>query len=246
MSRQIIVGNWKMNGLTQDSTTLIKEITDYLPNPLPEVVICPPFTQLALAHSLLDTSVVGLGAQDCSKENQGAHTGDISPTMLGDLGVKYVILGHSERRQDHQENSGLIQEKVACATKAGLTPIVCIGETQDQRDSGEYEDTLGWQISESLPPHFEGIVAYEPIWAIGTGLTATAKQITEIMGFIQQELQRQFRADSQNIKLLYGGSVKPQNAANILCLPNVDGALVGGSSLKAADFLAIVKSASTN
>ncbi|CEF55950.1 triose-phosphate isomerase [Acetobacter ghanensis] len=244
MSRQIIVGNWKMNGTSRDAQALVQALVGGLPAAAPDVVVCPPFTQLALVQPTLASSPIALGAQDCHKDVSGAHTGDISPAMLTDLGVSYVILGHSERRQEHGELDETVREKAVAATKAGLTPIICIGETEDQRESGEYQDVLGWQIKGSLPDGFAGIVAYEPVWAIGTGLAATTDQIAETMAFLRAELVRQFGEAGKAIKILYGGSVNAGNAVSVLSIPEVAGALVGGASLKADAFLSIVNAAS--
>ncbi|MDG6095177.1 triose-phosphate isomerase [Acetobacter sp. AN02] len=245
MSRQIIVGNWKMNGLTADSAERARTIAAGLPaGSSAEVVICPPFTQLAALASIVKDTRVGLGAQNCHKDEKGAHTGDISPQMLTDLGVSYVILGHSERRQNHGEIDETVREKAVAATKAGLTPIVCIGETEDQRQSGETQNTLGWQIKGSLPDGFSGILAYEPIWAIGTGLAATPDDIRETLSFLRAELIRQFGETGKSISILYGGSVSADNAAEILAIQDVGGALVGGASLKPDAFLSIVRAAS--
>lgn len=244
MSRQVIVGNWKMNGTTRDSQELVQALLDKVSASGPEVVVCPPFTQLALLNQLLVPSPISLGAQDCHKDTAGAHTGDIAPGMLAELGVSHVILGHSERRQEHGELDETVREKAVAAAKAGLTPIVCIGETEDQRESGDHFDTLGWQIKGSLPDGFNGILAYEPIWAIGTGRAATTEEIAETMTFLRQELVRQFAEAGKNIKILYGGSVNDKNAASILSLADVAGALVGGASLKADAFLSIISAAS--
>ncbi|GAN61169.1 triose-phosphate isomerase [Acetobacter cibinongensis] len=244
MSRQIIVGNWKMNGTTRDSQALVQALLGKVIADGPEVVICPPFTQLALLASALEPSPIGLGAQDCHKDVSGAHTGDISPAMLTDLGVSHVILGHSERRQEHGELDETVREKAVAAAKAGLTPIVCVGETEDQRESGDHFDTLGWQIKGSLPDGFSGILAYEPIWAIGTGRAATTEEIAETMTFLREELVRQFGEAGKTIKILYGGSVNDKNAASILSIADVAGALVGGASLKAEAFLSIISAAS--
>ncbi|MDN7350980.1 triose-phosphate isomerase [Acetobacter senegalensis] len=244
MSRQIIVGNWKMNGTSRDSQALVQALLAGLPASVPDVVICPPFTQLALLTDALKLTSVALGAQDCHKDASGAHTGDISAPMLTDLGVSYVILGHSERRQEHGELDETVREKAVAAGKAGLTPIVCIGETEDQRDSGEHFDTLGWQIKGSLPDGFSGILAYEPIWAIGTGRAATTDEIAETMKFLREELVRQFGESGKTVRILYGGSVNDKNAASILSITDVAGALVGGASLKAEAFLSIVGAAS--
>ncbi|MGO2957544.1 MAG: triose-phosphate isomerase [Acetobacter sp.] len=244
MSRQIIVGNWKMNGTTRDSQALVQALLGKVTADGPEVVICPPFTQLALLASTVEPSPIGLGAQDCHKEVSGAHTGDISPAMLTDLGVSHVILGHSERRQEHGELDETVREKAVAAAKAGLTPIVCVGETEEQRESGDHFDTLGWQIKGSLPDGFSGILAYEPIWAIGTGRAATTEEIAETMTFLREELIRQFAEAGKTIKILYGGSVNDKNAASILSIADVAGTLVGGASLKAEAFLSIISAAS--
>lgn len=244
MSRQIIVGNWKMNGTTRDSQALVQALLGKVTADGPEVVICPPFTQLGLLASTVEPSAIGLGAQDCHKEVSGAHTGDISPAMLTDLGVSHVILGHSERRQEHGELDETVREKAVAAAKAGLTPIVCVGETEEQRESGDHFDTLGWQIKGSLPDGFSGILAYEPIWAIGTGRAATTEEIAETMTFLREELVRQFAEAGKTIKILYGGSVNDKNAASILSIADVAGALVGGASLKAEAFLSIISAAS--
>lgn len=243
MSKPIIVGNWKMNGLTADSADRVKQLLAGLttsPAPGVEVVVCPPFTQLALLAPALKGTPIALGAQDCHKDDKGAHTGDISAAMLADVGATHVILGHSERRRDYNEVDETVREKVLAATKAGLTPIVCIGETEDQRQSGETEDTLGWQIKGSLPDGFTGVVAYEPVWAIGTGLAATAEDIRTTVAFIRAELERQFGDAGKSLRILYGGSVDANNAASILDIENVAGALVGGASLKPDAFLSII------
>ncbi|GBQ29834.1 triosephosphate isomerase [Acetobacter estunensis NRIC 0472] len=243
MSKPIIVGNWKMNGLTADSADRVKQLLAGLttsPAPGVEVVVCPPFTQLALLAPSLKGTPIALGAQDCHKDDKGAHTGDISAAMLADVGATHVILGHSERRRDYNEVDETVREKVLAATKAGLTPIVCIGETEDQRQSGETEDTLGWQIKGSLPDGFTGVVAYEPVWAIGTGLAATAEDIRTTVAFIRAELERQFGDAGKSLRILYGGSVDANNAASILDIENVAGALVGGASLKPDAFLSII------
>ncbi|MCH4090898.1 triose-phosphate isomerase [Acetobacter sp.] len=249
MSTPIIVGNWKMNGLSADSVDRVKQITASLtaePVPGVDVVVCPPFTYLSLVHQTLDGSTVALGAQDCHKNDKGAHTGDIAPSMLKDVGASHVILGHSERRRDHGEVDETVREKTVAATKAGLTPIVCIGETEDQRQSGQTEDTLGWQIKGSLPDGFTGIVAYEPVWAIGTGLAATSEDIKATVAFIRAELVRQFGDAGKSLRILYGGSVDAGNAASILSIPDVAGALVGGASLKPDAFLSIIRAVPAN
>lgn len=243
MSTPIIVGNWKMNGLSADSADRVQQIRDSLAaNPVPgvEIVVCPPFTQLGLLAAALKGTPIAVGAQDCHRDDKGAHTGDIASAMLTDLGVSHVIVGHSERRRDYNEVDETVREKTVSAVKAGLTPIVCIGETEDQRQAGETEDTLGWQIKGSLPDGFTGIVAYEPVWAIGTGLAATTDDIRDTVAFIRAELVRQFGDAGKSLRILYGGSVDAGNAASILSIPDVAGALVGGASLKPDAFLSII------
>ena len=240
--RQIIVGNWKMNGLAAASQALAGAVRDAAPSLACELVVCPPFTQLAAVGATLANSPVSLGAQDCHQEPSGAHTGDISAAMLAECGARYVILGHSERRLHHGEIDETVRQKAKAAMAAGLVPIVCVGESADQRAGGEHQDTVGWMIEGSLPDGFRGIVSYEPVWAIGTGRSATAEDIAEMHAFVRGELARQF--PETVIPLLYGGSVKPDNAGAILAVPDVGGALVGGSSLDAGEFLAIARAAS--
>lgn len=239
--RQLIAGNWKMNGLGRDSMALASAIRDGADRLACDLLVCPPFTQLAELGPVLAGSAVALGAQDCHSEPSGAHTGDISAPMLADLGCRYVILGHSERRRDHGETDDLIRRKVLAACASGLTPIVCVGETEEQRSAGQETETVGWQIEGSLPKEFRGWLAYEPVWAIGTGRTATEQDVAVMHAFIREELLRQLGAHGAEIGILYGGSVKPENAAALLRVPNVAGALVGGASLDAAAFLAIAR-----
>jgi triosephosphate isomerase len=207
------------------------------------LLVCPPFTQIAAVARILSGCPVAVGGQDCHTEREGAHTGDISAAMLRDTGASWVILGHSERRQNHGETDELVREKVLAATEAGLAPIVCVGETEEQRQSGRETEVVGWQLSGSLPHGFSGTVAYEPVWAVGTGRTATEKDVGMMHAFIREELIRQFGAAGQAIRILYGGSVKASNAAGLLAVPEVGGALVGGASLKADEFLAIAMAA---
>ena len=214
--RPLIAGNWKMNLLRAPA--------------------------VALAEALAG-SAIAVGGQDCHMAPQGAHTGDISAPMLKEAGAGWVILGHSERRQNHGETSEQVREKVLAAVAAGLTPIVCVGETADQRANGAETDTVGWQISGSLPAGFAGVVAYEPVWAIGTGRTPTPEEVAAMHGFIRAELTRQFAAAGAGVAILYGGSVNAGNAAGLLGLPEVGGALVGGASLTAEAFLGIAAAA---
>ncbi len=248
--RQLIAGNWKMNGLTTQAAAIagpLRAAAGDAPGDAVglgcDLLVCPPFTQLISVAAVLAGSVVAVGGQDCHPAPQGAHTGDISAPMLRDAGATWVILGHSERRQNHDETSELVREKVLAAAEAGLTPIVCVGETADERQSGQETEVVGWQLAGSLPKPFEGVVAYEPVWAIGTGKTATEQDVATMHAFIREELVRQFGEPGRGIRILYGGSVNPANAATLLAVPEVGGALVGGASLKPEDFLAIARAA---
>ena len=241
--RPIVAGNWKMNGLAAPSLALATALRDAAPALPCDLVVCPPFTQLAALAAALRGSAVALGAQDCHQAASGAHTGDISAPMLAECGATHVILGHSERRLNHGEIDETVRQKTKAAIAAGLTPIVCVGESADQRAAGAHQDTVGWMIEGSLPEGFRGIVAYEPVWAIGAGTSATAEDIADMHAFVHAELSRQF--PDAAIPLLYGGSVNPGNARDILAIPHVGGALVGGASLNAEDFLAIARAAPT-
>jgi len=240
---QLIAGNWKMHGLTAEAVALAKDVAAGAAGLACELLICPPFLHLPAVAPLLAGTAVALGGQDCHQAKQGAHTGDISAPMLRDAGASWVILGHSERRQNHGETDELVREKVLAAVAAGLTPIVCVGETAEQRAGGQETEVVGWQISGSLPKPFTGVVAYEPVWAIGTGKNATEQDVAVMHAFIREELVRQFAEAGQDIRILYGGSVRPANAAALMAVPHVGGALVGGASLKAEDFLAIARAA---
>jgi triosephosphate isomerase len=240
--RPLIAGNWKMHGLTEDSAALARAIRQGLGDLAPEVLVCPPFTQIAAVATLLQGSGIVVGGQDCHSRRLGAHTGEISAAMLRDLGATYVILGHSERRADQGETDALIAGKVAAAVDAGLIPIVCVGETAAERAAGAQESVVGRQLAGSLGADFAGVVAYEPIWAIGTGKVPTIADIAAMHGFIRAELVRA-QPEGAAVRILYGGSVKPGNAAEILAVAEVGGALVGGASLVAADFLAIIAAA---
>ncbi|ACB95089.1 triose-phosphate isomerase [Beijerinckia indica] len=241
--RPLIAGNWKMNGLRKDLDE-IAAIRDggVKVGGAVEIVVCPPFTLLAAAASLCEGSGIGIGGQDCHPEKKGAFTGDIAPPMLKDCGATYVILGHSERRLIHGESDALIRDKIKGVQAAGLAAILCVGETAEQRSTGQALAVVGEQLAGSIPRDvsIEGLViAYEPVWAIGTGLTPTAEDIAEMHGFIRAKLEESWPGKAATVRLLYGGSVKPSNAAKLLAIANVDGALIGGASLIAADFLAI-------
>lgn len=244
MAQRLIAGNWKMNMLRADGRALAEAVAAGAGSGA-GVVLCPPATLLAEVLAAVAGSRVAVGGQDCHAEASGAHTGDIAAAMLVDLGCRYVIVGHSERRQDHDEDNFQVQAKAKAALAAGLTPIICIGETEGERDADATEAILSRQIAESLPPDLDGgeiVVAYEPVWAIGTGRTATPEQVAHAHAHIRDRLAGSV-AKPDAVSLLYGGSVKPGNAAELLGTANVDGALVGGASLKAADFLAIVRAA---
>lgn len=241
--RQLIAGNWKMNGFGTEALDLAKAIAAGVQGIDADLLVCPTALHLAAVALALQGSAVAVGGQDCHQDKQGAHTGDISAPMLRDAGASWVILGHSERRHDHDETDELIREKTLAAIEAGLIPIVCVGETADQRLGGQETEVVGWQIAGSLPKPFTGVIAYEPVWAIGSGKTATAEDVATMHAFIREELVRQFGDAGHGIRILYGGSVKASNAAELLAVPNVGGALVGGASLKADEFLAIARAA---
>ena len=239
--RPLIAGNWKMNATTAEAAALAGALREGVPGA--DLLVCPPATQLAVVAAALAGSPVAVGGQDCHAEPCGAHTGDIAASMLRDAGASWVILGHSERRAEHGETDAAVRAKALAARGAGLQPIVCVGETGEQRSAGREAEVVGGQLAGSLPDGFDGVVAYEPVWAIGSGRSATAGDVAAMHGFIRAELERRFPAHGAAIRILYGGSVKPGNAAALLALPDVGGALVGGASLVAADFLAIARAA---
>jgi triosephosphate isomerase len=242
--RQLIAGNWKMHMLRAPASELAREVRAGAQGLACDLLVCPPFTAIETAAAALAGSDVAVGGQDCHAKGQGAHTGDVSAAMLRDAGASWVILGHSERRQNHGETDELVREKVLAAVEAGLTPIVCVGETEDQRVGGQETEVVGWQIAGSLPKPFAGVVAYEPVWAIGTGRTATEQDVATMHAFIREELVRQFGEAGQGVRILYGGSMRPANAGALLAAPHVGGGLIGGASLNAEDFLAIARAAS--
>lgn len=244
----LIVGNWKMNGLSANATDLAREIAlgaGSLPDRT-RVVIAPPFTQLGHVARLVADSSVLLSAQDCHPAPSGAHTGDISAEMLADAGAEYVILGHSERRKHHHETDELVQQKALAAARAGLTPIVCVGETAEERDEGRTLTRLAQQIRHSLPRDFHGVVAYEPIWAIGSGRSASCEDIEETVAALHASIASHLGTDDRSTAILYGGSVTARDAASILSVSGVGGVLVGGASLSAGSFLDIARSAFVN
>jgi triosephosphate isomerase len=242
--RPLIAGNWKMNGLKASSAELEAMLAgaDQVAAKA-DLLVCPPATLVAaFADRARGARGLAIGAQDCHPKPSGAHTGDLSAEMLADAGASAVIVGHSERRADHGESDALARQKAEAAWRAGLTAIVCIGETQQQRDQGHTLDICGRQLQGSLPDAGTAgnlVVAYEPIWAIGTGVTPTLADVQQIHRFIRETLTARFSRDGNGMRILYGGSVKPSNAAELMAVANVNGALVGGASLKATDFLAI-------
>jgi len=243
--RPLVAGNWKMHGL-RAALDEIEAMGARYDGPLREridLVVCPPATLLALAAPIAASAGLGLGGQDCHAEPSGAHTGDISAEMLADAGASYVIVGHSERRADHGENDALVREKARAALRAGLTPIICVGETREEREAGRALEVVGAQIAGSVPveaPPERLVLAYEPVWAIGTGLTPTSADVGDMHGFARARLDALLGAgNGGRVRILYGGSVKPGNAAELMRVSDVDGALVGGASLTAKDFMAI-------
>jgi triosephosphate isomerase len=240
--KKLAAGNWKMNG-TKVALAEVSALLATHPAPACEMLLCPPATLIAaMADSAKGTSLM-VGGQDCHPKPLGAHTGDLSATMLRDAGATHVILGHSERRTDHGETDVLVRAKAEAAISAGLVAIVCVGETEAERDAGRTLAVIGTQIDGSIPMGATAanlVVAYEPVWAIGTGRTPTLAEIAEVHGFLRGRLRGLIGDEAMGVRLLYGGSVKPSNATDIFAVPHVDGALVGGASLKAADFGAIV------
>jgi len=241
--RPLVVGNWKMNGLRKSSSELLRIVQESVKLPRHiELVVCPPATLVAQLSVLARGSRVRVGAQDCHPEPAGAYTGDISAEMLADAGAVLVIIGHSERRSYHKETDAQVRVKTLAAWRAGMTAIVCLGETRAERESRQTLDVIARQLSASLPEGARGenlVIAYEPVWAIGTGLTPTTADVAEVHKLIRTKLVERYHAAGEAMRILYGGSVKPGNAHELMHVDNVDGALVGGASLKADEFLAI-------
>ena len=243
MRRKLAAGNWKMNGTSADLAELAALALAH-PAPGADILICPPSPLIHRAAQTAQGSAIAIGAQDCHAAANGAHTGDTSAAMLTDAGAHYVIVGHSERRTDHDERNEDVRAKARAVTEAGLIAIICLGESLAQREAANTLDIIAGQLSGSIPDLVTGanlVIAYEPIWAIGTGKVPTLAQIGEVHDFIRTRIERRFGTGvGRSVRLLYGGSVKPDNAADIFAVPNVDGALVGGASLKAADFSPII------
>jgi len=245
--RPLVAGNWKMNGL-RGSLAEATAVRDALAGPfasiVADVMIAPPATLIAPLAEISAGSRLAVAAQDCHAKASGAHTGDVAAEMLKDAGAAAVILGHSERRADHGETNAEVKAKAAAAHRAGLVAIVCIGETQGERAAGATLKVVSRQLKNSLPDGATAantVIAYEPVWAIGTGLTPTPADVEQVHAAIRRDLSEVAGAEGANIRILYGGSVKPDNAAELMAIPNVNGALVGGASLKASDFLAILR-----
>ena len=239
--RPLVAGNWKMNGLSGATATLDKVIAGAASLPARvDVLVCPPFTLVASFAEHARSTRVAIGGQDCHAKASGAHTGDIAAEMLADAHATAVIVGHSERRYDHHETDTDVRAKALAARRAGLLPIVCVGETRAERDAGKARSVVGTQLAGSLPdgaPDF--VVAYEPVWAIGSGITPTVADVADMHGFIRERLVSCYGPAADAVRILYGGSVKPANAKELMAIANVDGALIGGASLNADEFLAI-------
>ena len=246
MKKKLIAGNWKMNGNLQANETLIKGLLAGLGQPNCEVSVCVPSVYLAQCQSLLAGSAIDLGAQDVSSHEGGAYTGEIAPAMLKEFGVRYAIVGHSERRQYHGETDELVAAKAQQALSAGITPIVCVGETLAEREAGKTEGVVKRQLAAVIHTNghciSEVVVAYEPVWAIGTGKTATPEQAQQVHAVLRAQLKAA-SPNADRIKLLYGGSMNAANAASLLVQPDIDGGLIGGAALKVQDFLTIVAAA---
>jgi triosephosphate isomerase (TIM) len=240
MARPLVAGNWKMNGLSASIAELHKIAAGAQAVAQAELMICPPATLIADFAKAASASGVLIGGQDCHALPAGPHTGDISAEMLKDAGAVAVIVGHSERRQHHGETDAVVRAKSEAARRAGLVAIVCVGETREERNARRAFAVVGSQLEGSLSDEAAGFaIAYEPVWAIGTGVTPTPADVGDMHGFIRERLEARYGNAGQTARILYGGSVNPENAKALLCIANVDGALVGGASLKADEFLAI-------
>ena len=242
MRRKMAAGNWKMNG-TAESLSEVDALLSSCPAPKCDVLICAPATLISRLAIRAAGEAISIGGQDCHAKVSGAHTGDISAEMLADAGASHVIVGHSERRTDHGETNADVKAKAEAAWRAGLTAVVCVGETLAEREEGRTLSVVAKQVEESLPEQATAVntvIAYEPIWAIGTGKVPTTNEIAEVHDEIRARLANKLPAESNGVRILYGGSVKPSNAAEIFAISNVDGALVGGASLKSTDFSGII------
>jgi triosephosphate isomerase len=252
MRRPLIAGNWKMNGTKAEATDLLNGIKAGAAGmEKVDVAVCPPFPYLHIAEELLADSAIAWGSQDVSQEAGGAFTGQVSAAMLKDFGCRYAIIGHSERRQFNGETDALIARKYAQAVANGLVPILCVGETLEERENGKTEEVVAKHIdgvldAEGVDAYAHGVVAYEPVWAIGTGVTATPAQAQEVHAFLRERIARKNKEIAEGLRILYGGSMKPGNAAELIAQADIDGGLIGGASLKAADFIAICRAGEDN
>lgn len=246
MRKPIIAGNWKMNKTPSEAVELINQLKPLVKDSEAEVVVCPPFVSLAAASQALEGSNIDLGAQNMHFEENGAFTGEVAPNMLKELGVKYVIIGHSERRQYFAETDETVNKKVTTAFAHGLIPILCVGETLEQREKDITEKIVEGQIREDLAGLRENdvrkiVIAYEPVWAIGTGKTASSEQANEVISFIRNIVADMFGNDvAENTRIQYGGSMNPGNASELMAMSDIDGGLIGGASLKAEDFAKVI------
>jgi len=248
MRRKLVIGNWKMNGSRAANTPLLAGIVAGLGDARAATAVCVPAPYLAQCQAELAGSAVAWGAQDVSAHASGAYTGEVSAAMLLDFGGKYAIVGHSERRAYHQESSALVAQKALAAVNAGLVPVVCVGETLDEREAGKTADVVGEQMQAVLDVLDASqlakiVLAYEPVWAIGTGKTATPDMAQQVHALLRAQVAQKDAAAAAGMQILYGGSMKPENAKELLAQPDIDGGLIGGAALKAADFLAIIHSA---
>jgi triosephosphate isomerase len=249
MRQPLVAGNWKMNGTRESANTLVKALLDGMPEALDaDIVVCPPFPYLADLARQLKGHGVALGAQDVCAEDQGAFTGEVSGAMLRDFDASFVIVGHSERRALYGETDALVARKFMAAQRAGLTPILCVGETLEEREGGQTEAVVGRQLdavldAAGIPAFTQAVLAYEPVWAIGTGRTASPDQAQAVHAFIRGRLAGRDATIAPAVRVLYGGSVKGSNAAELFAMPDIDGGLIGGASLEAGQFLSICQAA---
>jgi triosephosphate isomerase len=249
MRKPLVAGNWKMNGSQESVRELLSGILAGLSEVKnADVAVCPPYVYLPTVQQQLSGSAIAWGAQDLSTEQAGAYTGEVAASMLKDFSCTYVIVGHSERRTYHAESDELVAKKFAVARSAGLVPILCIGETLEEREAGITEEVVARQLDavidlEGVDALADGVIAYEPVWAIGTGKTATPEQAQEVHAFIRARVTAKSASVAEGLRILYGGSMKPDNARELIDKPDIDGGLIGGASLKAADFLGICTAA---
>jgi triosephosphate isomerase (TIM) len=249
MRQSLVVGNWKMNGSIQNNQSLLDSLKQNIGSVQhAEMAVCPPFVYLQQAKQLLENTAIGWGAQNLSQKDPGAFTGEVAASMLVDFGCKYVIVGHSERRNLYGESDELVAEKFAKAQSANLIPILCVGELLEEREAGETENVVKRQLDavinlQGVASLAKSVIAYEPVWAIGTGKTATPQQAQEVHAFIRGRIAEQDAGVAENLQILYGGSVKGSNAAELFAMPDIDGGLIGGASLKADEFLTICQAA---